>query len=130
MPIFDYQCQACGHSFDVLQKAGEGVLRKCPECGKLKLRKLAAAPNFHLKGSGWYKTDFRDKGKPGADKSADKSADKAGDKPEAGEKKGHSLDTAKGHTHDSSCGHSHGGGGHSHSHGGSTHSHGPGGHKH
>ena len=56
MPIFDYQCEACGHHFDILQKAGEGVLRKCPECGKLKLRKLLSAPSFHLKGGGWYKS--------------------------------------------------------------------------
>lgn len=122
MPIFDYQCQACGHTFDVLQKAGEGVLRKCPECGKLKLKKLLAAPNFHLKGSGWYKTDFRDKS--GAKKDGD---DKSGGKAEGeGAKKGHSMDTAKEHSHD----HSHSHGGHSHSHGGHTHSHGPGGHKH
>lgn len=129
MPIFDYQCAACGHTFDVLQKAGEGVLRKCPECGKLKLKKLLAAPNFHLKGSGWYKTDFRDKtgkkdsgsseGKSDASsegKSDDKSAGKAD-----GGKKGHTLDSGKPHSHDH--GHSHGPGGH-------THSHGPGGHKH
>jgi putative FmdB family regulatory protein len=65
MPIFEYQCQACGHQFDVLQKVGEGALRKCPACGKLKLQRLVSAPNFHLKGSGWYKTDFRDKSKGG-----------------------------------------------------------------
>jgi putative FmdB family regulatory protein len=124
MPIFDYQCQACGHTFDILQKAGEGALRKCPQCGKLKLKKLLAAPNFHLKGSGWYKTDFRDKGaaRKGGD---DKSADKAGAE---GGKKGHAVDSAKEHSHDH--GHSHSHGGHSHSHGGHTHSHGPGGHKH
>ena len=128
MPIFDYQCEACGHTFDVLQKAGEGVLRKCPECGKLKLKKLLAAPNFHLKGSGWYKTDFRgDKsGKKDSGKDSEKSSDSksSDDKPAAkadGDKKGHSLDSAKEHKHDH---------GHSHSHGGHTHSHGPGGHKH
>ena len=119
MPIFDYQCEACGHTFDVLQKAGEGALRKCPKCGKLRLRKQLAAPNFHLKGSGWYKTDFKDKS---AKKDGDKAAAKSGDKSE-GDKKGHNLDSGPAHTHDSSCGHSH-------SHGGSTHSHGPGGHKH
>jgi putative FmdB family regulatory protein len=118
MPIFDYQCEACGHTFDALQKAGEGALRKCPKCGKLKLKKQMAAPNFHLKGSGWYKTDFKDKSaKKDGDKAAAKSDDKSGDK------KGHNLDSGPAHTHDSSCGHSH-------SHGGSTHSHGPGGHKH
>jgi putative FmdB family regulatory protein len=118
MPIFDYQCEACGHTFDVLQKVGEGALRKCPKCGKLKLKKQLAAPNFHLKGSGWYKTDFKDKS---AKKDGDKAAAKSGDKSE-GDKKGHNLDSGPAHTHDSSCGHSH-------SHGGSTHSHGPGGHK-
>ena len=67
MPIYEYQCQACGHSFDALQKISEGVLRKCPECGKLKLKKMVSAPNFHLKGSGWYQTDFRGSGaKPAA----------------------------------------------------------------
>lgn len=118
MPIFDYHCEACGHTFDVLQKVGEGALRKCPQCGKLKLKKQLAAPNFHLKGSGWYKTDFKDKSaKKDGEKAAGKSDDKSGDK------KGHTLDSGPAHTHDSSCGHSH-------SHGGSTHSHGPGGHKH
>ena len=58
MPIFDYQCEACGHHFDILQKAGEGALRKCPECGKLKLRKLLSAPSFHLKGGGWYSDGY------------------------------------------------------------------------
>ena len=129
MPIFDYQCEACGHTFDALQKAGEGALRKCPKCGKLKLKKQLAAPNFHLKGSGWYKTDFKDgstkKAPEGsASKSTDKSEGKSESKSEAkpdGEKKGHSLDTTPEKKHDH---------GHSHSHGGHSHSHGPGGHKH
>lgn len=119
MPIFDYACQACGHHFDVLQKAGEGVLRKCPACGKLKLKKQLSAPSFHLKGSGWYKTDFRDKKKPEGESGAT-------------EKKGHTLDSAKPHSHDHghSHDHDHKKKGHTHSHGGHTHSHGPGGHKH
>lgn len=120
MPIFDYHCEACGHTFDVLQKAGEGALRKCPKCGKLKLKKQLAAPNFHLKGSGWYKTDFKDKSaKKDGDKAASKSEGKAEGKSE--DKKGHTLDSGPAHSHDH---------GHSHSHGGHTHSHGPGGHKH
>ena len=120
MPIFDYKCEACGHAFDVLQKVGEGPLRKCPECGKLKLKKQLAAPNFHLKGSGWYKTDFKDG--PTRKAPEGKSTDKAEGKPEAdGDKKGHTLDTTPEKKHDH---------GHSHSHGGHSHSHGPGGHKH
>jgi putative FmdB family regulatory protein len=125
MPIFDYKCEACGHTFDVLQKAGEGPLRKCPECGTLKLKKQLAAPNFHLKGSGWYKTDFKDgPTKKASEGSASTSTDKTEGKTEAkadGDKKGHSLDTAPEKKHDHK---------HDHSHGGHSHSHGPGGHKH
>lgn len=120
MPIFEYQCQACGHGFDVLQKVGEGPLRKCPECGKLKLKKLLSAPSFHLKGSGWYKTDFRDKAKGGEDGKGKKEG-----------KAGHTLDSGTPHSHDHDHGHSHDKGGHTHSHDGKTHSHGSGGsHKH
>ena len=121
MPIFDYQCEACGHSFDALQKVGEGPLRKCPECGKLKLKKQLAAPNFHLKGSGWYKTDFRDgPAKKAAETPAGKSPDKAVAKSDS-DTKGHTLDTTPEKKHDHK---------HDHSHGGHSHSHGTGGHKH
>jgi putative FmdB family regulatory protein len=125
MPIFDYKCEACGHTFDVLQKAGEGPLRKCPDCGKLKLKKQLAAPNFHLKGSGWYKTDFKDgPTKKAPEGSAGKSTDKTEGKTEAkadGEKKPPSVDSAPDKKHEHK---------HDHSHGGHSHSHGPGGHKH
>ncbi len=63
MPIYEYQCNACGHVFDVLQKMSEDPLTYCPECGKPELRKLLSAPNFRLKGGGWYETDFKDKNK-------------------------------------------------------------------
>jgi len=63
MPIYEYQCQACGERHDALQKFSDGPLRKCPACGKLKLKKLVSAAAFHLKGTGWYVTDFRDKPK-------------------------------------------------------------------
>lgn len=63
MPIYEYQCQACEHVFDVLQKMSDEPLTYCPECGEPKLRKLLSAPNFRLKGGGWYETDFKDKNK-------------------------------------------------------------------
>jgi len=59
MPIYEYQCQACGHHLDALQKVNDAPLRKCPECGKPKLKKLLSAPSFRLKGGGWYETDFK-----------------------------------------------------------------------
>ncbi|HSN17152.1 MAG TPA: zinc ribbon domain-containing protein [Gammaproteobacteria bacterium] len=59
MPIYEYQCQACGHQLEMLQKVSDAPLKKCPECGKLKLQKLVSAPSFRLKGGGWYETDFK-----------------------------------------------------------------------
>ena len=59
MPIYEYACEACGHAFEALQKVSDKPLRKCPECGKPKLRKLVSAPSFRLKGGGWYETDFK-----------------------------------------------------------------------
>ncbi len=60
MPTYDYECDACGHKFELFQSITEPVKKKCPECGKLKLRRLfgtGAAVVF--KGSGFYQTDYR-----------------------------------------------------------------------
>jgi putative FmdB family regulatory protein len=57
MPLYEYECGACGHRFEAIQKFSDSPLEKCPKCGGA-LRKLQAAPAFHLKGSGWYATDY------------------------------------------------------------------------
>ena len=60
MPTYDYECDACGHAFELYQGINDPKKRKCPECGKLKLRRLlgtGAAVVF--KGSGFYQTDYR-----------------------------------------------------------------------
>lgn len=83
MPIYEYQCQDCEHVFDVLQKMSDDPLTYCPECGEPKLRKLLSAPNFRLKGGGWYETDFKDKNKrnlAGSDDAAKSSSDAPGAK--------------------------------------------------
>lgn len=59
MPIYEYACKSCGHVFDALQKMSEDPLTDCPDCGKPELKKMLSAPNFRLKGSGWYETDFK-----------------------------------------------------------------------
>lgn len=59
MPFYEYECSACGHQAEVLQKISDAPLRKCPDCGKSTLKKLVSAPVFRLKGSGWYETDFK-----------------------------------------------------------------------
>lgn len=64
MPIYEYQCSNCAHSFETLQKASEPHLTICNKCNQNSLVKLISAAGFQLKGSGWYKTDFRDPIKP------------------------------------------------------------------
>ena len=59
MPIYEYQCDDCNHVLDALQKVSDKPLVDCPECGKTSLRRLISAPNFRLKGEGWYETDFK-----------------------------------------------------------------------
>ena len=59
MPIYAYGCQACGHTFDVLQKISDAPLTTCPQCFAESLQKQVTAAGFQLKGSGWYVTDFR-----------------------------------------------------------------------
>jgi putative FmdB family regulatory protein len=59
MPFYEYQCQACGHHHEAMQKMSDAPLRKCPQCGKSRLRRLISAPVFRLKGGGWYETDFK-----------------------------------------------------------------------
>lgn len=64
MPIYEYECSACGHQLEAFQKISEAPLTDCPKCHKPKLQKLISAAGFQLKGTGWYATDFRNKGKP------------------------------------------------------------------
>ncbi|WP_342219461.1 zinc ribbon domain-containing protein [Rickettsiella endosymbiont of Miltochrista miniata] len=59
MPIYEYQCKACGHTFDTIQSFSEEPLTDCPVCKEPALKKLISASAFHLKGSGWYVTDFK-----------------------------------------------------------------------
>jgi putative FmdB family regulatory protein len=59
MPFYEYECSACRHQVEVLQKISDAPLRKCPHCGKSALKRLISAPVFRLKGSGWYETDFK-----------------------------------------------------------------------
>jgi putative FmdB family regulatory protein len=85
MPIYEYQCETCGHVFDSLQKISEAPLTTCPDCGAETLKKLVSAPAFRLKGGGWYETDFKTGDKKNLDQSGKKETPAAktasGDKP-------------------------------------------------
>lgn len=76
MPFYEYQCQACGHEFEKLQKLSDDVLRDCPSCGEPELKKLVSAAAFRLKGTGWYATDFKDSGKKKNESGKDAKSDR------------------------------------------------------
>lgn len=59
MPIYEYQCQACHHNLEKLQKLSDDPLTDCPHCHEPALRKKISAAGFRLSGSGWYETDFK-----------------------------------------------------------------------
>lgn len=63
MPTYDYECDACGHSLEVFQGINDPVKKKCPECGKSKLKRLfGTGAAIVFKGSGFYQTDYRSDG--------------------------------------------------------------------
>lgn len=59
MPIYEYQCAACGHELEALQKISDAPLVECPHCKAPQLHKKISAAGFRLKGGGWYETDFK-----------------------------------------------------------------------
>ena len=62
MPTYEYECDACGHSFEILQSITDAKLRKCPKCKKLKLARLiGTGAGIIFKGSGFYETDYKKK---------------------------------------------------------------------
>jgi putative FmdB family regulatory protein len=89
MPLYEYVCDACGHRFEVIRKFSDAPLDRCPKCGG-PIHKLQSAPAFHLKGTGWYITDYgrKDSGSPGGesksggDSGESKAETKTGEKSE------------------------------------------------
>ena len=91
MPLYEYECGACGHRFEIIQKFSDGPPDACPKCGKGPLQRLLSSPAIQFKGTGWYVTDYAGKGKssdsnksdakPAAksDASSSTSADSGGD---------------------------------------------------
>ena len=60
MPTYEYECNSCGHHFELFQSITAGAKRKCPECGRLTLRRLIGpGAAIVFKGSGFYQTDYR-----------------------------------------------------------------------
>jgi putative FmdB family regulatory protein len=92
MPVYEYECQACGKYLEALQKISEPPLTDCPGCGQPQLRKLISAAGFRLKGSGWYETDFKGKDRK---KNLHDSGDKSGGETKSDAKTDAKPDAAK-----------------------------------
>ena len=66
MPFYEYECSACGHTLEVLQKISDAPLTECPNCQHETLTKLISRAGFKLTGTGWYETDFKNSGNKSA----------------------------------------------------------------
>ena len=84
MPLYEYECGACHHRFEVIQKMSDPLVEKCPKCGGT-VRKLMSSPAIQFKGSGFYITDYAKKDHVAAEK-ADKAESGKADKSEKTEK--------------------------------------------
>ena len=85
MPIYEYECEACGKTFEIYQKIADKPLVECRVC-KGRLHKLISHCSFHLKGTGWYVTDYKKPadtvGKPASAGNGSKEAEKTETKAE------------------------------------------------
>ena len=77
MPIYEYRCDQCDHVFEVLQKRDAPAPEACPACSALGPKKQVTASAFHLKGGGWYVTDFKGKEKSSQDKTGGSNSEKS-----------------------------------------------------
>jgi putative FmdB family regulatory protein len=85
MPLYEYECEACGHRFEQIQSFSDPPVDKCPVCGGA-VRKLMSMPAIQFKGSGWYITDYARKGQnPDKDVKGEKSTDKGSDSSKSAE---------------------------------------------
>src|SRR5262245_51317523 len=72
MPLYEYQCEACSHRFERIQKFSDPPIETCPTCGGA-VRKLISSPAIQFKGSGWYITDYAKKSSGDGAKSSSSS---------------------------------------------------------
>lgn len=86
MPLYEYECKACGHRFELIRKFSDPPGATCPTCGG-EAEKLVSSPAIQFKGSGWYITDYARKGGGDKDK-GEKTAESKATKSESSEKSG------------------------------------------
>ncbi len=77
MPFYEYECSACGHRFEVLQRMSDEPVSACEKCGEESVERLLFAPAIHFKGSGFHNTDYGTKRRPVGGDSSGGGGDKA-----------------------------------------------------
>ena len=79
MPLYEYQCEACGERFEKIRKFSDPPLEVCAKCGKGPVRKLLSSPAIQFKGSGWYITDYAKKSSPDQSSKSSSSSESTSD---------------------------------------------------
>jgi putative FmdB family regulatory protein len=90
MPLYEYECDSCGRRFEVIQKFSDPAPDTCKLCEKGPIRRLMSSPAIQFKGSGFYITDYAQKGK------SDSSSTTSSDKTDAAKSDGSSTTTSDG----------------------------------
>ena len=96
MPIYEYECEACGNRFEQIQKFSDPLVEVCPKCGERKVHKLLSSPAIQFKGSGFYITDYAKKGSTGPESSKDPKESTESSKSAAAAKSGDQGSSDKG----------------------------------
>jgi len=78
MPLYEYECGRCKHRFELIQKFSDKPVRKCPDCGG-RTERLISAPAIRFKGTGWYVTDYGNKGRSQANSEKSEAMREAAD---------------------------------------------------
>ena len=104
MPTYDYECRGCGHRWELFQQMKDNPKRKCPECGRLRAKRLIGpGAGIIFKGSGFYQTDYRSQSYKDAAK-ADKQAQKSDSEKSSSDSSTSKSDSQSGTKSDTSSG--------------------------
>lgn len=95
MPLYEYQCESCGERFEVIQKFSDPPAEICVKCGKGPVQRLLSSPAIQFKGTGWYITDYAQKGKAASDSAGTGEGKKDEKKAETTKSEGDGSESAK-----------------------------------
>jgi len=94
MPLYEYECAACRRRFEVIRKFSDPELEVCTLCGSGPIQRLVSSPAIQFKGSGWYITDYSQKGKSGSEPTSTSSSSNSESKPASSDTTSSKSDTS------------------------------------